>query len=51
MIYEFENTNSVVIDSGNPTEISSDIEVAESSGTVRDVNVTIDITHTWTADL
>jgi subtilisin-like proprotein convertase family protein len=51
MRYEFENNSSVVIDSGNPTEISSDIEVAGSAGTVRDVNVTIDVTHTWTADL
>lgn len=51
MRYEFENNDSVIIDSGNPTVIRSDIEVAGFSGTVRDVNVTIDVTHTWTADL
>ena len=51
MRYEFENNQSIVIDSGEPTAIRSDIEVTGSSGTVTDVNLTIDISHTWTADL
>ena len=51
MRYEFENNQSIVIDSGEPTAISSDIEVTGSPGTVTDVNLTIDISHTWTADL
>ncbi len=51
MRYEFENNQSIVIDSGEPNVISSDIDVVGSSGTVTDVNLTIDISHSWTADL
>ena len=48
---EFSNDQAVVIDSGNPSTVTSSIEVADLPGNIRDVNVMIDIRHTWTNDL
>lgn len=51
MKHEFENNTPVIIDAGNPSIISSPIDVSGIQGIIRDVNVTIDVNHTWTADL
>lgn len=51
MRHVFSNTTSVPISAGAPSQVSSSISVAEVSGVVIDVNVTIDVDHTWTGDL
>lgn len=48
---EFLSNEFIPIDSGSPNRITSTIDVAGLSGHVRDVNVMIDIDHTFTDDL
>ena len=45
-----ESEPSLAIPDNNPAGISDTIEV-DQSGTVRDINVWVDITHTWIGDL
>ncbi|MCP4656928.1 MAG: hypothetical protein GY856_16075 [bacterium] len=51
MKHEFTNGTPVTIDPGNPSIISSPIEVSGIGGRIRDVNVTVDVDHTWTEEL
>ena len=51
MRHNFSNTQSVPINSGGPNTVTSTIHVADIGGSIRDVNVTIDIDHSWTNDL
>ena len=51
MIHEVSNNIPVIIDPGRPSVINSSIEVSGVPGAIRDVNVTIDVDHTWTNDL
>lgn len=52
MRHEFVNEQPIPIDPGPPTTIESHLEVANLNGaTVEEVEVSIDISHTWTADL
>lgn len=51
MRLEFAQHASVAIDSGEPSTIRSEISVAGVSGRIADVNVRLDITHSFTADL
>jgi subtilisin-like proprotein convertase family protein len=48
---EFSNFQVIPIDSGAANSITSTITVANLPGHIRDVNVLIDIDHTWTDDL
>lgn len=48
---EFLSNEFIPIDSRSPNRITSTIEVADFPGHIRDVNVMIDIDHTFTADL
>jgi subtilisin-like proprotein convertase family protein len=51
MNYSISNNAPVIISSGNPSIIISEIEVSGVEGNIHDVNVSIDADHTWTADL
>ncbi len=52
MRHEFVNQQPVQIEAGPPNTIQSVIEVSELPGAkVEDVQVVVDITHTWTGDL
>lgn len=51
MRHDFSNTQPVTIDAGGPNTITSTINVTGATGHIRDVNVMIDIEHTWTSDL
>lgn len=51
MRHNFSNIHSVRIDSGGPNTVTSTIDVADVPGHIRDVNVMLDIDHTWTNDL
>ena len=48
---EFLNSEVKPIDAGGPNTIVSTMDVDDLPGHIRDVNVTIDIDHTWTNDL
>ena len=48
---EFSSFQLIPIDSGGPDTITSTIDVSDLPGHIRDVNVMIDINHTWTSDL
>ena len=48
---EFSSSQSIPIDPAGPNTITSTIQVADLPGHIRDVNVMIDIRHTWTNDL
>lgn len=48
---EFTSFEVVPIDAGQPTTITSEIEVAGLPGGIRDVNVLVDLNHTYTSDL
>lgn len=47
----FENQTTVPISSGAPSNVQSAIEATGMSGVLRDVNVRIDVDHTFTRDL
>ena len=47
----FENQTTVPISSGAPSNVQSAIEATGMSGVLRDVNVRIDVEHTFTRDL
>jgi subtilisin-like proprotein convertase family protein len=50
--HEFQNTTAVTIDPGPPGTVTSAIEVSGvDGGAVQDVDVLVDIEHTWTGDL
>lgn len=51
MKHEFTNGNPVPIPAANPNSIQSSIDVTGTHGGIRDVNVTLDIDHSWTNDL
>lgn len=51
MEYEFENDTPVSINPGAPSETRSTITVEGVVGTVRNIQVAVDIEHTWTSDL
>lgn len=52
MRHEFINQTPVFIDPGPPNTIESELGVADLNGaTVAELEVTVDITHTWTSDL
>ena len=52
MKHDFENSSRVVIDPGPPAVVTSGIDVGGiDDGTVEDVDVAIDIDHSWTGDL
>lgn len=52
MRHEFVNEQPVAIDSGPPSTIRSEISVTDLDGaTVENLEVRIDIDHTWTGDL
>ena len=52
MRHEFINQTPVLIDAGPANTIESTIDIANLGGaTVADIEVTVDITHTWTGDL
>ena len=49
---EYRNDSPVVIDPGPPSIVTSSIEVSGMGGmVVEDLNVTVDIEHTWVGDL
>jgi subtilisin-like proprotein convertase family protein len=45
------NDEPLHIEAEGPSRVRSEIEVSEHEGQVRDISVTIDLDHTWTADL
>ena len=47
----FTNTTSVPIPADGTPTVASQINVADMHGCLRDVNITIDIDHSWTSDL
>ena len=52
MRHEFVQEVPVAIDPGPPSTIQSTLEVTGLAGaTIEEVEVTIDITHTWVGDL
>jgi subtilisin-like proprotein convertase family protein len=52
MRHEFINQTPVPIDAGPANTIESTIDIANLGGaTVADIEVTVDVTHTWTGDL
>jgi subtilisin-like proprotein convertase family protein len=51
MKQNFTNNTPITISPGEPNVINSSIEVSAMDGPIRDLNVTIDIDHSWTADL
>lgn len=51
MIHQFNNQTPVTIDAADPNTIRSTIDVADIEGRLRDVNVSIDVDHTYTNDL
>lgn len=52
MRHEFVNEQPVVIDPGPPSKIQSEIVVSDlGQATVEDLEVHVDIDHTWTGDL
>ncbi len=51
MKQHFSNTTPLTISANDPNIIQSTIDVAGLDGTIRDLNVTVDIEHSWTADL
>ena len=51
MKHEFSNGNQVQIAAASPNSIQSSIDVTGTHGGTRDVNVTLDIDHSWTNDL
>ena len=51
MKYQFANRKSVTLDKGLPNTISSVINVTDIQGPVTDVNITVDVDHTFTSDL
>ncbi len=51
MKHEFSSDQSQVISSGAPSVIESTLQVAGLSERIFDVNVQLNITHTWTSDL
>lgn len=50
-IYHFKNEQVVPIGTGAPNQINSTINVQGTSGNIEDVNVKIDIDHSYTRDL
>lgn len=48
---EFSNFQFTPISPGSPSSITSTIDVDDLPGHIRDVNVMIDVDHTWTNDL
>ena len=50
-IYHFKNEQAVPIDAGAPNQINSAITVQGTGGNIEDVNVKVDIGHTYTRDL
>lgn len=50
-IYHFKNEQSVSIGTGAPNQIDSRIHVEGTGGNITDVNVKLDIDHTYTRDL
>jgi subtilisin-like proprotein convertase family protein len=51
MLNVYVNRNPVRIDRGLPSVVSSEIQVAGSAGDIRDINVLMDIQHTFVGDL
>jgi subtilisin-like proprotein convertase family protein len=51
MKHEFTNGNPVPIPAASPNSIQSTIDVTGAHSGIRDVNVTLDIDHSWTNDL
>lgn len=51
MEHEFSSDQSKLISSGAPSVIESTLQVAGLSNRIFDVNVQLNVTHTWTADL
>ncbi len=51
MKHTFNNRTKMVIDKTSPSSISSTIDISGVRGEICDLNVTLDITHTWTDDL
>ena len=51
MRHDLSNTQPVAIDAGGPNTITSTIDVTGAPGHIRDVNVMIDVEHSWTNDL
>ena len=49
--YHFKNDTEVPISTGPANTISSTINVQDTGGNIQDVNVKLDIRHTWTSDL
>lgn len=45
------NDEAVAIGAAGPNRVSSSIDVSDGIGRIRDVTVTLDLDHTWTADL
>ena len=50
-IYHFKNEQVVPIDDGAPNQISSTINVQGTGGNINDVNVKLDISHSYARDL
>ena len=51
MEHEFSSDQSKLISSGAPNVVESTLQVSGLSNRIFDVNVQLNITHTWTADL
>ncbi len=51
MKQNFTNYTPITISPENPNLIQSSIEVSAMDGPIRDLNVSIDIDHSWTSDL
>ncbi len=50
-IYHFKNSQAVSIGNVGPNRISSSLQVSGTGGTIQDVNVKLDLEHTFTSDL
>ncbi len=51
LVHELVNNSPVLIDPGLPNTVTSQIQVGGTGGMVSDVNVSVDIAHTYNADL
>ena len=49
--YHFRNEQAVSISDGVPNKITSILGVQNTGGNITDINVKVDIEHTWTSDL
>ena len=50
-IYHFKNDQSTTISPSGPNQVSSTILVEQTGGQITDLNVKIDLTHSYTSDL